>query len=388
MPLYLSMLTDKHWLIGIGASLHQIGWFIPQLFGAKLVAKRQFRIPFYRKMSIIRLFALGLVALLTLILGGSHRNLLLISFILLYSVHATTGGLAGLVFLDVVGKMVPTKSIGGRPGRGSFFGWRIFLGSIFGIASGFLIINPILERLMFPTNFALLFALSTVFFAFGVAAFCLVKEQPSKPDTQDIHLNEYLAKSFGLLRDDKAFRRYFITRHLIMLWNAGMPFYILFAQHRYDLSTFWIGAFMASRYAGELTTNIVWAKLSDKGHNRAVLRLVSILTIIPPCVVFAQNAFSIPEIVYALTFFISGSAISGTMLGGNNFILQHAPEDKRPIYIGLTNSTLAVTLLASGLAGLLVDNFGYLSLFAVITIVGVIAIISAIGLKPAGHIKS
>lgn len=365
-----------------------IGWFTPQVFGAKLVARRQFRIPFYRNMSIIRLLALGLVALSTLLLGSTHPNLLLILFIILYSIHATTGGLAGLVFLDVVGKMVPTTSVGGRPGRGSFFGWRIFLGSMFGIASGFFVINPILDNLTFPANFALLFALSTVIFTLGVTAFCLVREQPSIPDKQDIRLSEYLAKSFSLLRDDKAFRRYFTTRHLIMLWNAGMPFYILFAQQRYDLSPFWIGAFMASRYAGELATNVIWAMLSDKGHNRAVLRLISILTIVPPVVVFAQYFFSIPEIIYALTFFTSGSVISGMMLGGNNYILQHAPEDKRPMYIGFTNSTLAVTLLTSGLAGLLVDSFGYLTLFAVVIIIGLITVISAIGLKPAGYIKS
>ncbi|NQU06337.1 MAG: MFS transporter, partial [Calditrichaeota bacterium] len=385
---YLSMLTDWNWLIGIGSTLHMVGWFFPQLFGAKLVVIMRFRLPFYKKMSITRLIALGMVALLTLLLGGSHRSLLLILFLVLYSVHAVTAGLAGLVFLDVVGKTVPAISVGGRPGRGSFFGWRIFLGSVVGIAAGFLVINPTLENFGFPAGFAILFALSTIFFALGVTAFCLIKEQPSKPDTHDIRLSEYLVKSFDLLREDKAFRRYFITRHLIMLWNAGMPFYILFAKESYNLSSFWIGAFLAARYAGEMMANVIWAMLSDRGHNRAVLRLVSSLTIFPPLVVFLYYTYNIPEIVFAATFFITGSVMSGMMLGGNNYILQHAPEDKRPMYIGLTNSTLAVTLLASGLAGLLVDNFGYPPLFIAITIIGVITLISAIGLKPAGYLKS
>ena len=384
LPLFIATLTDLNWLIGIGASINMVGWFLPQIFGARIIAGRRYRLPWYRLMGVFRVAAIMSVAVFTFSLGGSHRDLLLPVFIILQSCYSVAGGLAAVAFLDIVGKSVPAIPSDDIPGRGSFFGWRIFLGGLAGIAVGFLVVNPVLNNIDYPDNFALLFGLAAVMVAAGVTTFGLIREEPSPCPKQVMKLKEHLPASFGTLRSDPTFRRYFITRHLITLWYLGLPFYILFARSRYDLTPFWIGAFLAARFAGEMSFNLLWATLSDKGRNRDVLRGAMLLALVPPLVVFAELLWSIPEVVYALAFFTSGGVVSGSMLGGNNYLLEHAPPDKRPLYIGMMNGTLGLTVLSSGLGGLVVDYAGYSVLFGLVVVIALVGVVAAYRLGYAG----
>jgi len=328
-------------------------------------------------MGVVRVLSIAIIAVLTMTLGGSHREFLLLFFLIFFTIYSVAGGLAGVAFLDIVGQSIPAVAANGIHGRGSFFGWRIFLGSVVGIPVGFLVINPILDRIAYPNNFALLFFLVTGLVAVGVLVFSTLKEIPSGGSRQTVNFSRHFANSFNLLRTDPTFLRYFITRHLLMLWNIGAPFYILLAQKEYELSPFWIGAFLASRYAGEMCFNLIWATLSDRGYNRAVLRGASVLTLIPPATVFFLIFYNIPEIVFALTFFASGAAVTGFMLGGNNYLLQHADADKRPLYIGVMNGTLGLTIFSAGVGGLIVDYAGFHVLFGLVAIIALASILSA-----------
>jgi len=169
-----------------------------------------------------------------------------------------------------------------------------------------------------------------------------------------------------------------------MMWNLGQPFYILFAQSRYNLTAFWVGAYLASRYAGELCFILLWALLSDRGRNRAVLRGATLLSFIPPVIVFTQLLWGVPEVIFALAFFATGGSVTGHMMGGNNYLLQHAPSEKRPLYIGVMNSTLGLTLLLVGLGGLIVDYFGYPVMFALVALISSFAAVSALKLNLPG----
>jgi len=43
LPLYMATLTDWKWLIGLGASINLVGWFLPQIIGAKIISGMRFR---------------------------------------------------------------------------------------------------------------------------------------------------------------------------------------------------------------------------------------------------------------------------------------------------------------------------------------------------------
>ena len=105
------------------------------------------------------------------------------------------------------------------------------------------------------------------------------------------------------------------------------------------------------------------------------MRVVSDLN--PPATVFFLIFYNIPEVVFALTFFASGAAVTGFMLGGNNYLLQHADADNRPLYIGVMNGTLGLTIFSAGVGGLIVDYAGFHILFGLVAIIALASILSA-----------
>lgn len=381
LPIFLASLTDWKWLIGIGSSLDSAGWFLPQIVGSYFIARQSLRLPIYKFMGLIRIASLGILTILILLLGKHQPNLLLLCFMGLFLLYSLSGGIAGIAFLDMVGKIIPTSSPKGKPAMGSFWGWRIFLGGASGMMVGIFVVKPVLAGFEYPTNFAILFGIATMVIAVAIAVFSIVREREFMPIESDHDLKNHIRRSFRILKEDKGYRNYFITRHLFMLWAMGIPFYILFAQFTIELTSFWIGTFLASRFAGEMVFNVVWAWLSNRGHNRTVLKLSAIVSLLPVSIALAHSWFTVPMWLYSLCFFFIGGALTGAMIGGNNYLFRYVPINSRPLYIGVTNSTLGVTLLASGIGGLIVDYFSFESLFVVILSLSVLSILMTFSLK-------
>ena len=68
--------------------------------------------------------------------------------------------------------------------------------------------------------------------------------------------------------------------------------------------------------------------------------------------------------VYLLLFFIIGVYTGSFSQPYMNWILEHATEEIRPLYIGLLNTLNAVTIIAPILGGWVVRSFSYPVLFA------------------------
>jgi len=72
----------------------------------------------------------------------------------------------------------------------------------------------------------------------------------------------------------------------------------------------------------------------------------------------------LPTAVVGLIFALLGAARTGVTIGALNFLLDVAPADDRPIYIGLTNTLVGFATLTTALGGLMVEAVGYRALFA------------------------
>jgi MFS family permease len=64
-------------------------------------------------------------------------------------------------------------------------------------------------------------------------------------------------------------------------------------------------------------------------------------------------------ITIGLVFLVAGVASDGNGISSNTYLLEIVPEDERPTYIGLANTTLSVVTFLPVLGGWLVANVGY-----------------------------
>jgi MFS family permease len=54
-------------------------------------------------------------------------------------------------------------------------------------------------------------------------------------------------------------------------------------------------------------------------------------------------------------FFLIGAASAGTFIGFKSYLLDIAPEDRRPTYIGINNTVMGIAALFPALGGVMAD---------------------------------
>ena len=76
------------------------------------------------------------------------------------------------------------------------------------------------------------------------------------------------------------------------------------------------------------------------------------------------------------------------VLTGSNFLLELVPGVERPLYLGLSNTLMGVTVLVSGFGGLVVDLAGFAGLFGLALALCLIGYVLAAGLPEPRQTES
>ncbi len=370
IPVFLSSLGAPSVLISLTALFESLGWHLPQLFASKFVVHKPIKLPLYRWAAVIRVIGL-VMAVGAALLAASEPFWALFLFVLGYGIFAVAGGFAGLVFTEVLAKTCPKEK------RGSYFGWRAILSGIVGLYLGVNLIRPIFTGFAFPYTFLIVFAIGTILIAISFYLFMLQKEPVQTELPPKRTLKAQLTTARGILRSNHAFRRFVAFRALMMLWFAGVPFYMLFAKDRLGATEAEIGTYISWEFAGLIVANLLWSFLSNRVGNRTLLIVAVSLGLVVSlgAVLYAAELLPLPAWSFGAIFFLSAAVDSGVGNGGINYALEIVPEPERPTYIGLMNSILAGALIVAGVAGSLRDLIGYHGLYLVTAVVALLSLV-------------
>jgi MFS family permease len=373
LPLFISKLTSSSILVGLASTLEAVGWALPQMAVAAVTLHQKNQMPIYIKMAFLRGVAFSLFAFLVFFSKTVNPSYLLITFFFLFSIYAFGGGVSGVSFTDVVAKTIPANK------RGSFFGMRMFFGGGLAALSGILI-ERILRVYRFPKNFGILFLIAAVLILFALLSFSLVKEPSVIMRPQKGTFRENLRLGFEILKKDRNFRMLFWTRIAIGSYVLGLPFYIIFAKKFLSIPTSIAGLFLSLQMVGYLSSNILWGRLSNNKSNRLVLVLSAICSAIPPFLLLLNLLTNIPIYAYDVIFFFLGATMSGTDMGYTNYLLEIAPEEKRPIYVGFMNTIVGPTIFLSAVGGLIIQVSSFAFLYSLVFLVSSGSIFLALSL--------
>lgn len=373
LPLFISKLTSSNILIGLASTLEAVGWFLPQMAVAAVTLHQKNQMPLYIKTAFLRGGSFLLLAILVFFSRVFNPSYLLITFFFLFSIYALGGGLAGVAFMEVVGKAIPQNK------RGSFFGMRMFFGGGLAALAGILI-ERILRIYYFPKNFGILFLIAAVIILLALLSFSLVKEPSLIMRPQKRTFRENLRLGFEILKKDRNFRMLFWTRVAIGSYVLGLPFYIIFAKEFLSIPTHIAGVFLSVQMTGYLSSNILWGYLSNKKRNKSILLLSGIFSAICPLLLILSILIKIPVWLYGSIFFFLGATISGSDMGYTNYLLQIAPEDRRPIYVGFLNTIIGPTVLLSALGGFLIQVSSFAFLYSLVFLISIVSIFLSLSL--------
>ncbi|MDI6809163.1 MAG: MFS transporter [Candidatus Eisenbacteria bacterium] len=370
VPLFVSHLTDSKVLIGLAGSIENIGWYLPQIVVAGLTLHHSRQLRIYKNAAYFRIVAFSLLVLSAFILPQRSPTLCLVLFLSMLTLYALSGGMAGIAFMDIVGRTVPPNR------RGSFFGMRMTIGGAFGILAGFAV-NSLLAGYDYPLNFGIIFLVGFLFMGLGLFSFFFITEPELKSPRPKRTLAANVKEAYSFFRSDKDYKTLFWVRTAISSFFLGYPFYIIFAEQvlRYPPGS--AGIFVSYEMAGYLVSNILWAYLSDRVSNPLVMLLSAVSAALAPCFVLISFAVKLPLQVFAMSFFLLGATASGLWVGFMNYLLEIAPDDHRPLYLGFLNTLIALTLFLPLLGGSILEISSYQFLFSLIFGLGLLSVFLA-----------
>ena len=378
LPAFVRQFTRSAPVIGLVSTVWNGCWLLPQVISARWINDKPRKKP-YLMAGLSGRIAFWIVALaLWLGLAGNTRLVLLLFFVCL-GLFTLTDGLASVAWFDMLARAIPVKR------RGRLMGTAQVLSGVAGLGVGWLI-SRILEssRFPFPSDYATMFTLAGVAFIPSTVALISLRETRAdvpRDGEKRLRKNGW----FTPLLHNPIFRRLMVCRVLVGMVSLVTPFYVIHATDVLNLSQVIVGGFVAAQQVASVGSGALLGLVSDRWGPHQTIRIGSALSIVGPLFALLAHVVDGGLFVgaYPLVYVALGVYQSSTMLGFYNYLLEIAPEDLRPSYIGLGNTIMGVLTLAPTVGGWLLQVTSYTTLFAVATALVSLGFLVALHLSPS-----
>jgi MFS family permease len=363
-PLFISKCTTSLIPIGLISVITSAGWFIPQLFSARIIERstkmKKFCVGWGIFLERLPLWVLILSAV------AAERNpqlgviLLLVSF----TWHAMGAGFIAPSWMGLVAKIFSPKK------RGSFMGLTMFIGSGAGVL-GSTLSAWMLERYNFPVSFIWLFGIAAVFVTLSWGFLALTREPEGEIETHDRDLKTYWIDLLQILKRDQNFRRYIISSSIIAVGGMGYGFFTVSALQRFQVPDATVGIYTLVMMVGQTVGYLVLGRMADrKGH-----KLSLEIGVLALALAFSLALFIPSQPVYFVIFALIGIFTSAGFISSMMLVWEFCDISRVPTYSGLANTArgligLITPMVAAQIAG---RSYGLLfGLCAAFTILGLV----------------
>lgn len=356
VPLLVSQLTSSKIAIGLIPAVASLGYLLPQLLTANFTERLRRKKPF-----VMLLGGLGertpylFIGLVVWWLAAPTPLVALALLLLLIAISNASCGVAAPAWYDMLAKVIPTHS------RGLWSGVGHSLGALLGIA-GAALAGQILERWPFPRGFGICFLLAYVAAVISWVGLALNREPESQTVKPRKSLGIYLKQLPGVIRKDRNYARFLISRSVISLGGMASGFFIVYANETFAIGGTQVGALTVILVSSQAAMNILWGVVGDRRGHKLVLSGAAFAMMLATGAAWIASSSAWMWAIFGLLG-ISSAAGSAS---GMNIILEFCPAEDRPTYVGLTNSLLAPSrALAPILGGWLATRVGYQGMFIV-----------------------
>ena len=375
IPLFVATMTSSATLIGLIPAIHNMGWQLPQLLMAKRISKMERIKPFVVLATIherIPILGLGIVGLLLPVIGVKIG--LVLTFLLLIW-QGLGSGVTANAWQIMISKVIPGNILA------TFFGAQSagsnLLASLGAYAAGL-----ILVAIRPPFDFATCFFITTALYALSWYFLNLTREKSSVVSTEDIPPQPLWQDIKTILKNDKSFRNFLISRFFSQFGLMATAFYSVYAVKVLGMSSIQVGIMTSILMITQVIANPLLGRLSDNWSRKWVLVLGSLssaASAILALVIKDTNLFALPFILFgiaATAFWTIRITIS----------LEFGEEIQRPTYVGLANTMISpATILAPLIGGILADSLGYPVTFITSAVLALISTVILIVLVKDPH---
>jgi MFS family permease len=377
-------------LIGFAGAVMPLAFSWPQLFVANLIQPKPRKMFVYRWGMVARLSAFVLLAVMMWTMRTDLPTWFPYALLGLLFIHWSFTGISNVAWIDIIAKVITPRD------RPLVFAWRQSGGQAMALLAGFVISWALSTRsgLVFPNNYLFLLVLMTIILTVGLAMFAVIDEpvDPASVGERRPWL-EYFRSGPRIVREDADYRRLLISFFAFAVALAGTPFLVPFLIRRIGMSDAVVGPLMIITSVVTVFGTMYYGWLGNRSGNRAVIVLASRLVLFSPG--FALAAALLPEIrvwswdlrFILIAFALVLSRVAGFAMGvgRQNYLLDIAPADRRPTYTSFWQAFALVTTVLPIFTGMLVQSIGYVAVFGVCGLFGLLSLATAHRLREPRH---
>jgi MFS family permease len=366
LPAFVKTLTNEAVALGALAAIFAFGHFAPQLIGAYLAMGRARQKPLVLAVAGAERVGILLMAAAAQALGVLPREAVLLLFLAAFGVYASTTGLIGPPYGDLLAKSIVRH-------RGRLFGVVQLLGGGLGFGAA-LVAARILEAIPPPTSFQLVLWLAFLLSFISLLFIAAFREVPFPSRAPRPPFRAMLASIPGLLRAERSYRWFLTGRSAIALGTMGLGF-VSAAAIESGLSAAEVAGFASIYLLSQSVAGLGWGFLGDRAGWKAVLVGAGLALCGGMLVAFVAGDF--PS--FGSAFALFGVANAGAMTSDPNITYEVAPPGDTSLYLGVTSTFIAPALTVAPLIGaLLQDQFGFRFLFAASACVAAVGVAVAL----------
>lgn len=366
LPWIMESLNVPLFLISFLVPIKESGSLLPQLFIAAYVRKLPIRKWVWSLGTFLQALCMFGIALVAWNMEGLNAGLAIIALLIAMSLAR---GLCSVAAKDVVGKTIP------KTRRGALNGLSAMLAGLLVVVLGvYFLLNG--EKPFSAQNFGVLLSLAGFFWILASITYGQIKEYPGETDGGGNAFTVAISK-LGILKTDKPFRLFVITRALFLCSVLSAPFFVIIAQQNSDANAYLLGLFILSSGLADLLSANFWGRFSDVSSRKVMIIGATITTSVGFIVFFIdffyKELFSIIWIM-PIIYFILSIGYQGIRIGRKTYVTDLAEGNKRTDYVAVSNTLIGFILLLSGLIGTLSSLIGLGGIILVLSLVGVLAI--------------
>ncbi len=375
-----SVKTVLPWLLtGMGAAPFWAGLLVPiresmallpQLFVAAAIRRRPRRKGGWAISAVAQAAALAGIGIAALLARGPWSGALVVGLLLVFSLAR---GVASVSSKDVTGKTIP------KTRRGRLTGLKSALAGVLTVVTGILLTALVGEQAPPETIAVLIFGAVGLWLA-AASIIAGIDETPGATEGGKNAVREALQR-LAILRTDRAFRRFVVTRALFISTALAGPYYVLLAREHGSQGAL-IGFFIVASGLASAVSSLVWGAFADRS-SKAVLIVAACLASALGVAAFlltAMGAFESAPWLAPASFFVLAIAHAGVRVGRKTYVLDLAGGEKRADYVAVGNTVIGTLLLAASAIGALVGVIGPHGILLVLAVLGFSGVVVGLAL--------
>jgi hypothetical protein len=368
LPWLLSAAGAPAFFIGLLVPIRESLSLLPQLFVAAMIRARAVRKWFWIFGSVVQGACVMAMAVAALWLEGAAAGWAVLGLLVVFSLAR---GVSSVAAKDVMGKTVS------KTRRGTLTGYATAAAGLVTVAAG----GWLQFRGGAPEGAAGIVGLLLLaggMWLLGAALYAGIREQPGATAGGGNAGRDAIA-SLAILVSDRPFRRFVITRALLVSTALLVPFYAALAREQSDGGLGGLGALLVAAGVASTVSSGFWGRMADRS-SRDVLKLAAqgagLLSVAVAAWAMAGSPGLPAGVVIVAAFFAIGIAHAGIRIGRKTYLVDMADATTRATYVAVSNTAIGVVLLAGGVFGWIADRVGTAE---TIGLLGLVCLAGALG---------